>query len=96
MFTDSLLPFHSCCRNLEDFVFSHFPLINLRIHALKMVIEGSRCSGKDKAHFLEDVSNARYKLASELRTLYSARRIQVSLDRASNCIMYVSRYEGQY
>ena len=70
--------FCAYCRNLEDFVFSHFPLINLRIRALRMVVEESRCSRKDKTHFWEDVSNATDKLASELRTLYSAPRIQVS------------------
>lgn len=94
-----MLPLFSrdCHRNLEDFVFSHFPLINLRIRALKMAVEESRCSRKDKTLFWEDINNAKDKLASELRTLYSARRIQVScMCDLHNKFMYQELLSAQW
>ena len=68
--------YNSYCRQLEDFVFSHFPIVDWKMSALKMAVEEARMHS-ERCKLVHDLNLAKQRFVNDIHNLYSVSRIQV-------------------
>jgi hypothetical protein len=62
-------------RQLEDFVFSHFPIVDWKMSALKMAVEEARMHS-ERCKLVHDLNLAKQRFVNDIHNLYSVSRIQ--------------------